>query len=152
MSKLPKNPLISEILQKVSNAKTKQEKIQILRENETPALKKLLIWNFDPEVKSALPDGEVPYEKNDAPIGTEHTRLDQQDRLFHNFVLGGNFDLSQSKKEVMFIQMLEGLHESEAEVLCLVKDKSLGKKYRITQNVVGEAFPTIVWAVNRSPN
>lgn len=152
MSKLPKNPLISEILQKVSNAKTKEEKIRILRENETPALKKLLIWNFDPEVKSALPDGEVPYEKNDCPIGTEHTRLDQQDRLFHNFVLGGNFDLSQSKKEVMFIQMLEGLHESEAEILCLVKDKSLGKKYRITQNVVGEAFPTIVWAVNRSPD
>jgi len=144
--------LISEILQKAHNAKTKQEKSKILKENETPALKKLLIWNFDPQIKSSLPDGEVPYTKNDAPIGTEHTRLDQQDRLFHNFVEGGNYDLSRTKKETMFIQMLEGLHESEAEVLCLVKDKSLGKKYRITQNVVAEAFPTIVWGVNRSPN
>lgn len=144
--------LISEILQKTHNAKTKQEKIKILRENETPALKKLLIWNFDDSVKSALPEGEVPYNKNDAPIGTEHTRLDQQDRMFYNFVVGGNLDLSQTKKEVMFIQILEGLHESEAEVLCLVKDKKLGKKFRITQNVVTEAFPTIVWGVNRSPS
>ena len=144
--------LISEILQKTHNAKTKQEKVQILQENETSALKKLLIWNFDPSIKSDIPNGEVPYTRNDAPIGTEHTRLDQQDRLFHNFVEGGNYDLSKTKKELMFIQMLEGIHESEAEVLCLVKDKELGKKYRITQNVVSEAFPTIVWGVNRSPN
>lgn len=144
--------LISEILQKAHNAKTKQEKIKILRENESAALKKLLIWNFDPSVRSCLPEGEVPYNKNDAPIGTEHTRLDNQDRLFYNFVEGGNYDLSQTKKELMFLQMLEGLHETEAEVLCLVKDKTLGKKYRITQNVVAEAFPTIVWGTNRSPN
>lgn len=144
--------LISEILQKTHNAKTKQEKVQILQDNETSALKKLLIWNFDPNIKSSIPNGEVPYTKNDAPIGTEHTRLDQQDRLFHNFIEGGNYDLSNTKKELMFIQMLEGIHESEAEVLCLVKDKELGKKYRITQNVVSEAFPTIVWGVNRSPN
>lgn len=144
--------LISEILQKTHNAKTKQEKVQILQDNETSALKKLLIWNFDPNIESCIPNGEVPYNRNDAPIGTEHTRLDQQDRLFHNFIEGGNYDLSNTKKELMFIQMLEGIHESEAEVLCLVKDKELGKKYRITQNVVSEAFPTIVWGVNRSPN
>ena len=144
--------LISEILQKTHNAKTKQEKVQILQDNETSALKKLLIWNFDPNIKSCIPNGEVPYTRNDAPIGTEHTRLDQQDRLFHNFIEGGNYDLSNTKKELMLIQMLEGIHESEAEVLCLVKDKELGKKYRITQNVVSEAFPTIVWGVNRSPN
>lgn len=144
--------LISEILQKTHNAKTKQGKVQILQDNETSALKKLLIWNFDPNIKSCIPNGEVPYTRNDAPIGTEHTRLDQQDRLFHNFIEGGNYDLSNTKKELMFIQMLEGIHESEAEVLCLVKDKELGKKYRITQNVVSEAFPTIVWGVNRSPN
>tara|TARA_R100000005_G_C4979435_1_gene189649 strand:+ start:1056 stop:1505 length:450 start_codon:yes stop_codon:yes gene_type:complete len=143
--------LISEILKKAHNAKTKQAKVKILKENETPALKKLLIWNFDTKVRSALPEGEVPYAKNEAPIGTEHTRLEQQDRLFYNFIYGGNNDLSQTKKEVMFIQMLEGLHESEAEVLCLVKDKKLGKKFRITKNVVAEAFPSINWGVPRSP-
>jgi len=149
MAKLPTNPLISEILQKAHNAKTKEEKAQILRENETPALKKLLIWNFDESVKSALPDGEVPYTPNDAPPGTEHTRLVNEHRLFYNFVVGGNNDIPQTRKELMFIQMLEGLHQTEAEVLCLVKDKKLGKKYRITQNVVAEAFPTIEWGNRR---
>lgn len=52
--------LISEIIKKAHNAKTKQAKIKILKENETPALKKLLIWNFDSEIKSSLPEGEVP--------------------------------------------------------------------------------------------
>jgi len=145
MTKLPTNPLISEILQKAHNAKTKEEKATILRENETPALKKLLIWNFDNSIRSCLPEGDVPYTPNDAPAGTEHTRLDHEHRLFYNFVEGGNNDLSSSKKEMMFLQMLEGLHESEAELLCLVKDKNLGKKYRITQNVVSEAFPAIEW-------
>ena len=45
----------------------------------------------------------------------------------------------------MFIQLLEGLHESEAEVVVLSKDKDLQKKYRITKAVVTEAFPQIKW-------
>ena len=46
----------------------------------------------------------------------------------------------------MFIQMLEGLHPSEAEILCLVKDKQLTQKYsKINQGIVAQAFPDIVW-------
>lgn len=143
--KLPDNQLISEILQRVSNAKTKEEKIQVLRHYESPALKSILIWNFDSSVKSCLPDGEVPYNKNEAPVGTEHTKLQHEYKVLYNFIVGGNHDISQTKKELLFIQLIEGLHESEAEVLCLVKDKNLGKKYKITHNVVKEAFPAIQW-------
>jgi hypothetical protein len=147
--KLPNNPLISEILQKVSNAKTKEEKTSLLRQYESPGLKALLIWNFDPSLKSCLPEGEVPYTANDAPAGTEHTRIQSEYRKFYHFIEGGDYEMSQSKKEVLFIQMIEALHQDEAEVLCLVKDKNLGKKYRITHNVIKEAFPTIEWG-NRS--
>jgi hypothetical protein len=45
----------------------------------------------------------------------------------------------------MFIQMLEGLHKDEANLLCLVKDKQLGKKYKVTKACVTEAFPQINW-------
>ncbi len=147
--KLPNNPLISEILQKVSNAKTKEEKTSLLRQYESPGLKALLIWNFDPSLKSCLPEGQVPYTPNDAPAGTEHTRIQNDYRKFYHFIEGGDYEMSQSKKEVLFIQMIEALHQDEAEVLCLVKDKNLGKKYRITHNVIKEAFPTIEWG-NRS--
>jgi hypothetical protein len=141
--------LISEILQKVSNAKTKAEKAELLRKYNSPALRQLLIWNYDDSVKSAIPEGEVPYTKNEAPPGTEHTRLEKEYRVFYNFVKGGNDSLPRAQKENMFIQLLEGLHESEAEVVCLVKDKDLQAKYRLTKAAVQEAFPEIQWG-NRS--
>lgn len=137
--------LISEVLQKVSNAKTKARKIELLQQHNTDALRMLLIWNFDESVISELPSGEVPYEKNEAPVGTEHTVLEKEARLLYNFVQGGNNGLQQSRRENMFIQMLEGLHKDEANVLCLVKDKQLGKKYKITKACVSEAFPQINW-------
>tara|TARA_B100001996_G_C18592615_1_gene566666 strand:+ start:171 stop:638 length:468 start_codon:yes stop_codon:yes gene_type:complete len=138
--------LLSEILRKVSNAKTKKEKISILQQNNTPALRMLLIWNFDDTAISVVPEGEVPYTPNDAPIGTDHTRLEQEYKGFYRFIKGGDPRLKALKRETMFVQLLEGLSAEEAELLCLVKDGNLNDKYkRITKAVVSEAFPQIEW-------
>ena len=137
--------LISEVIKKASNAKTKAEKVKILKENSTQALRSVLKWNFDSSIASDLPDGEVPFNKNDAPIGTEHTVLEREYRNLWRFIKGAN-DLTRTKREQLFIQLLEGLHETEAEVICLVKDKDLQSKFRITHAVVKEAFPEIVWS------
>ena len=142
--------LVSEVLKKVSNAKTKKEKIDLLQTYNTQALRSILIWNYDEEVKSMLPEGDVPYNPNEAPAGTEHTRLAKEYKGLFRFVKGGQDNLPVLKRESMFVQLLEGLHESEAEVICLVKDKKLQKKYRITKSVVQEAFPQIVRGKNRS--
>jgi hypothetical protein len=137
--------LISEILRKVSNAKTKKEKVDLLRKHNTPALRQLMIINFDDSVVSLLPEGEVPYTPNDAPVGTDHTRLEQEYRGLYRFFKGGA-KLSNLKRESMFVQLLEGLSAEEAELLCLVKDGSLTTKYkRITKAVVSEAYPSIEW-------
>ena len=138
--------LLSEVLRKVSNAKTKDEKIKILRDNNSPALRALLIWNFDDSIESAIPDGDVPYTPNDAPAGTDHSRLSHEYRGFYRFCKGGDNRLSDMKRESMFIQLLEGLHKDEAELVCLVKDGNLNKGYkRITKAVVSGAFPQIEW-------
>lgn len=137
--------LISEVLQKVSNAKTKQEKIKLFHEHNSDGLRAILIWNFDESVVSLLPEGEVPYTANEAPKGTEHTMLEKEYRLLYNFIKGGNDSLNKTRREMLFIQMLEGLHQEEAELLILVKDGRLQEKYRITKNVVQEAFPQIKW-------
>jgi len=142
--KLPTDQLISEIIQRVSNSKTRDEKIQILRHYDSPALRSVLIWNFDDAVESAFPIGEVPYTPNDAPAGTEHSKLIHEWRKFNHFVKGVT-NLTQPKREIMFIQMLESLHESEASLMCLVKDKQLHKKFKITKAVVQDAFPEINW-------
>ena len=91
----------------------------------------------------------MPYNANDAPEGTEHTLLEKEYRKLYLFFKGGSSSLKQSQRENLFIQMLEGLSEGEAELLVLAKDKALNKKYRLTRACVEEAFPSIEWG-NRS--
>ena len=138
--------LISEILRKVSNAKTKSEKIKLLRDNNSVALRQLMIINFDESIVSEIPEGNVPYTPNDAPVGTDHTRLESEYRGLYRFFKGGDNTIKPLKRETMFIQLLEGLSAEEAELLCLVKDVKLSEKYkRITKAVITEAFPSIEW-------
>tara|TARA_E500000331_G_C17225146_1_gene699964 strand:+ start:427 stop:876 length:450 start_codon:yes stop_codon:yes gene_type:complete len=145
MAKLPPKPLQSEILQAVSSAKTKKQKIEILQEYRSPALVSLFVWNYDDSVKSAIPEGNVPYTPNDAPTPEAQSKLASQYRTLYNYVMGGNDALRQVKRESLFIELLESLHPDEAELICLVKDKDLTKKYRVTHNVVKEAYPDVEW-------
>ena len=133
--------LISEILDKVSKIKSKKDKVKFLQDNNTDSLRMVLKSAFDPKIKWLLPEGDVPYKRNDAPEGTEHSVLAYEARKLYHFMEGGNADITQGKRETMFVQMLEGLHESEADVLCAAKDKVLHQKYKgLSEPVVKEAF------------
>ena len=145
-------PSFVEICTKVNNAKDKPAKIKVLREYRTESLEMFLKGALDPNVERLLPEGNVPYIANDAPEGTEHTTLHQEIMTCHNFVklhldfinkpaVYGNATLTQPRREMMFIQMLEGLHEAEADLLITAKDKNLSKKYKgLTANCVQEAY------------
>ena len=143
--KLPPNPFLSEILDLVSKQRSKAKKVDVLKEYENDALKSIFIWNFDPSVISMIPEGEVPYNKNEVPVGTDHTSLRREYKQLYHFVKGGNDQLSSLRRESMFIQMLEGLHPKEAEILVLIKDGQLNQKYKITREAVEEAYPDITW-------
>ena len=133
--------LFSEVLDKVHKAKTKDQKVKILRDNNTPALRTMLKSSFDPNISWVLPEGDVPYTKNEAPAGTEHTTLATESRQLWHFIKGGDGQTPQWKKEQMFVQLLEGLHETEAELLVRTKDKKLHQIYKgLSSNVVREAF------------
>ena len=142
---LPTNPFVFEVLDLASKQKTKPKKIETLKYYEHDSIKSVLIWNFDESVKSMLPDGDVPFQKNEAPAGTEHTYLAHEWKVLYNFVKGGNDTLRRVKREQLFMQLLEGLHPDESEIICLVKDKNLKKKYKLTRAIVEEAFPDIQW-------
>ena len=138
---MPYTPLFHEILEKVSKLKTKKQKVSYLKEHNTAALRMVLKSSFDPNIIWVLPAGEVPYKKNDVPEGTEHTMLSSEASRLYHYVQGGNNALSQNQRESMFVQMLEGLHPAEAEILVSAKDKSLHKMYKgLSDNVVKEAF------------
>ena len=173
IEELPANPFIFEVLNLASKQKSNAKKVEVLQKYEHPSLKAIFIWNFDETITSVLPEGDVPYaatseqnsfsgtlsEKiNDAvskmsELGSNSLGSQDQGRSsirkeyqkFYNFVKGGNPDLSSLRRESMFINLLQGLHPLEAEILILVKDKKLDTKYKITKQIVAEAYPDIKW-------
>ena len=134
-------PLFSEILDMVHKAKTKTQKVELLRKYKTDSLKMFLKAAFDPKIEWVFPKGEVPYTPNESPAGTEHTLLQQESKKLWRFIKGADNVTKQHQKENMFFQMLEGLHESEAKLLIAAKDKRLHQVYKgLSQQVVKEAF------------
>jgi len=134
--------LLSEILDQADKAKTKEEKIKVLTKHTSPVLKAVLRINFDPNVIMNLPEGEPPYKKEwDKPIGYQESNLVTEYRRFYIW-LDPKTNLPKLKKESLFIELLESLHVSEAEVLVLAKDRKLTKKYKtIKEDIVRAAFP-----------
>jgi len=175
---LPKNPFVFEVLDLVSKQRSKAKKIEVLKKYEHVSLKATLIWNFDESIISMLPEGEVPYsgfedqassngtlstkiteevrrmhETDSFSVGSSdkngHTTIRREFKNFYHFLKGGNDAMSGVRRETMFINILEGLHPLEAEIVCLCKDKKLSDRYNITKEIVGEAYPDITWG-NRS--
>jgi hypothetical protein len=173
IQELPVNPFAFEVLQLASKQRSNAKKVEVLKKYDHASLKAIFIWNFDQSIVSMLPVGDVPYasvgEQNSfggtmsekiedavskmGEIGSNS--LGSQDQgfssirkeysKFYNFIKGGNDGLSSLRRETMFINILQGLHPLEAEILCLVKDKRLEEKYKITKEIVSEAYPDIQW-------
>ena len=170
---LPTNPFVYEVFDAASKQRSKAKKIEVLKRYAHDSIMTVLIWNFDETAISVLPSGDVPYGTNredNSMTGTLSDKINDavgkmtemgsnslgsQDQgkstirkeysKFYNFVKGGNDSLSNLRRETMFINILEGLHPLEAEILVLVKDKRLSEKYKITKEVVSEAYPQITW-------
>ena len=168
---LPTNPFVFEILELVSKQRSSSKKVEVLKTYEHDSLKSVFIWNFDQTIISLLPEGDVPYgnvEEQTVYSGTlsenlskeidggesatgqdlngrGKTSLRREYQNLYNFVQGGNNSLSTIRREMMFINLLQGLHPKEAEVLILTKDKKLTTKYKISFENVKEAYPDIQW-------
>ena len=171
LPELPLNPFVFEILEAASKQRTAAKKVEVLKKYEHDSVKAMAIWNFDETVISLLPEGPVPYGETNAQTtfagtlsdnlvreadggesatgqdldGRNKTSIRHEYLNFYNFIQGGNNTLTTSRREMMFINMLQGLHPKEAELLVLVKDKKLTDKYKITKDNVSKAYPDITW-------
>lgn len=134
--------LQSEVLELFEKAKTREEKIAVLKKHEMPVLRALMRLNFDPSGKMDLPEGEPPFKKEpDKPAGMSESTLIGEYRRFYIW-LDPKTNLPKLKKEQLFIELLESLHISEAQDLCLAKDGKLQTKYKsLTEDIVREAYP-----------
>ena len=176
---LPRNPLAFEVFDLVSRSRSKAKKVEVLRKYDDQSLRRILVWNFDESIQSILPGGPVPYvgyDEQNTYSGTLSTRISQDVRVMHetgnfslgvsdqqghttirresknfyHFVKGGNDAMSNIRRETMFINILQGLHPLEAEIVVLAKDGKLSDKYKITKEIVSEAYPSIVWGDRKS--
>ena len=134
--------IIPEILDLVSAAKTKQDKINIIKEYNHPALRDILRINFDLDVVSLLPEGAPPYRKDDAPAGHSVSSLHRGYRQFKYFFKGpiGN-QVLPAKRESLFINLLESMHPSESELLIQCKDR---KYTGMSAALVTEIYPKLL--------
>jgi len=170
---LPNVPFAFEVLDAASKQRSKAKKVEVLQRYKHDSLITLFVWNFDSSIITLLPEGDVPYgntREDNSATGTLSDKInDAVDKMgemgsnslgaqdqgkasirkeyskFYNFCKGGNPSLSSLRRETMFINILEGLHPLEAEILCLVKDKRLEEKYKISKEIVSLAYPEITW-------
>ena len=174
LPELPRMPFAFEVLNLASTQRAKAKKVEVLQKYGDLSLKMILKWNFATSIVSILPEGEVPYsgfddqrnmnmklsqviadevrrmhEVGSFSLGASdkegHTTIRREAKHFYRFVRGGDDAMNAIRRETMFINILEGLHPLEAEIVVLVKDGKLEDRYKVSKDVVSTAFPDIVW-------
>tara|TARA_R100000388_G_C7208660_1_gene142433 strand:+ start:198 stop:662 length:465 start_codon:yes stop_codon:yes gene_type:complete len=136
--------LIPEVFEKFESLTKKEDKVKFLKENNHPALQDILRINFDADVVSVLPAGAPPYEKDDAPKGHSSSSLFKLHRQFKYFFKGPFANQVQPiRREGIFLNILESIHPTEADVLVAAKDRKLKVK-GLTKALVDEAFPGLI--------
>lgn len=141
---------IPEILKLVEAAPTKAEKIAVLHKHNNAVLQTVLRLNFDPNVKLDLPEGPAPFKTDRTlpDITLSDSNLYNEARRLYIFEPGHpkyNPNVKKVQKENIWIQILEGCHWTEADMLNIMKDKQLQKHYKgLTEALVRDAFPGLL--------
>jgi len=133
-----------EIFTEVEKKRTKNEKIEVLKANSSAAMKAILGYTYDPNVKWLLPDGVPPYKPVAEGIEADG-RLYSETKKLYLFVDGPSDtqrNLKQARREQLFIELLETVDPGDAKVLIGMKDGKL--PYRgMTRKLVADAFPNL---------
>lgn len=131
---------VAEFLEKVGKLKRTQEKVDALKANDSFVLRVVLQGAFDPNVKWALPEGIPPYKPSEL-TDQEHILINEARKI--QYFVDGFYDLPPTKREMMFIELLEAVAPKDAELLCAIKEKRLPFK-GITIQHVKEALPGLI--------
>ncbi len=132
---------IAEILEKVSNEKNIDRRVKILHENDSPVLRGLLRLAYTPGVQWLLPEGTPPFNRNG--YLDQNGNLYSQWRKFYLFFPGGNDALAKSKREMIFIQILESIDPRDADLLCAIKDGIMPYS-NVNGLLVDKAWPGLI--------
>jgi hypothetical protein len=136
---------VVETLEMVDEAKTRDEKREILKSRDNYATRALLQLNFHPDVSWHIPRGSPPYTPSQDADSTEGS-IHFEVKKLNYFVKGGGHDLSMLKRESMFVQLLERVAAKDAKLLISVKDQNLsykGLSYKLVRDVWPDLLPEV---------
>ena len=129
---------IAEILKLVNDATSRQARVDLLKFYNCKPLRSILKGTFDPKIEFALPKTRPPFRADDAPEGITPSTLYRETRKFQYLTVNSN--VTQMKREQIFINILESVHATEAElVLQMIEKKS--QINGLTPRLVLEAIP-----------
>jgi len=131
---------LSEIVDEVSKKKTKTEKIDWLKQNDSLQLRQILRLTYDQSIEFLIPNTAPPWKKNEY-LDVESMLYREARRLRIFFKGGGYDDLNQIKRESLFISLLEDIDNNDADLLV----KMIAQKpfKGLTEKTLKEAFPDI---------
>lgn len=138
---------ISEILQLVQDAPTRDERMALIKKHNCLALRDVLKGGLDDSITWILPTGTPPYRKDTkSPTGLHPSTLHRQSPRLRYFITGGPGErLTPAKREKLFIEILESVDPKDAELLIAMKDKQLKKLYScLTKSLVKAVFPNLI--------
>ena len=136
---MSKQQTLTEIFTSIQEAKTRVERQDILKQNDSFSLQTVLQMNYDSSIKIDLPSGNPPFTVNEVPAAN----LNKTIKPIGYCVVGSS--ISKVKKETIFISILESVTEEDANIICLAKDKKIEKEFsRVSESLVKSVFPTLV--------
>lgn len=131
---------IAEILDLVKKEKAQASKVKILQEHDHPVLRNLLKITYHQDSEWLLPKTNPPYKAMDKSMDLQG-RLLQENRRMYLFLRGGNDNLTDLRRETLFIQILESVDPDDAKLLCEMKNKKIKG---VSANVVSQAYPGLL--------
>lgn len=136
---------VYEIFDEFKEAKNRSERIDVLRRNNTPALRNVLIGTFHPGIKYTIKN--IPeYRSEEVPPGMSYNNISDALSRIYLFVEGNPRvpeKLTDKRKEELLIQILESLEERESQVFAGILKKNQNIPY-LTHNIISEAMPGIL--------
>lgn len=137
--------LISEVFDDLEKASSENDRINILRSNNTPALRKVLNCAYNPEIKFTVSRWPNFKPSND-PEGLSYASLySEMDRIYL-FIEGHSrrpTTLTEKRSTEILIQMLENMTNKEAITMLNMMMKNLKVK-GLNKKVALTAFPNLM--------
>lgn len=131
--------IISEILEKVNAAKTVDDKLRVISDNWSPALKIVLKYIYDPNIKfftEKAPD----YNPDLAPVGVNFSTLNNEAKKLYIFL--SETKVSAAKKNAILIEMMESINEKDAELLASIINRTV-KLDKLPVKLMKEKIPQL---------